>query len=117
VEWLYYVIFYINVNFNTPDKFMFLWVKYGLGLRYACLGPFEVCDLGGLDIFNNIASYLFADLCDKKEPFGMLADRAAKGQFGVKNGAGFYDYSDGKDEAKIQYRDEMFTKLAKCLYE
>lgn len=92
-------------------------MKYGLGLRYACLGPFEVCDLGGLDIFNNIASYLFADLCDKKEPFGMLADRAAKGQFGVKNGAGFYDYSDGKDEAKIQYRDEMFTKLAKCLYE
>ena len=48
-------------------------MKYGLGLRYACLGPFEVCDLGGLDIFNNIASYLFADLCDKKEPFGMLA--------------------------------------------
>lgn len=92
-------------------------MKYGLGLRYACLGPFEVCDLGGLDIFNNIASYLFADLCDKKEPFGMLADRAAKGQFGVKTGAGFYDYSGDKAEKKIQYRDEMFTKLAKCLYE
>ncbi|MBR0172754.1 MAG: 3-hydroxyacyl-CoA dehydrogenase family protein, partial [Lachnospiraceae bacterium] len=43
-------------------------MKYGLGMRYACLGPFQVCDLGGLDIFNNIASYLFADLCDKKEP-------------------------------------------------
>lgn len=92
-------------------------MKYGLGLRYACLGPFEVCDLGGLDIFNNIASYLFADLCDKKEPFGMLADRAAKGEFGVKTGAGFYDYSGDKAEKKIQYRDEMFTKLAKCLYE
>lgn len=92
-------------------------MKYGLGLRYACLGPFEVCDLGGLDIFNNIASYLFADLCDKKEPFGMLADRAAKGEFGVKTGAGFYDYSGDKAEKKIQYRDEMFTRLAKCLYE
>ncbi len=91
-------------------------MKYGLGLRYACLGPFQVCDLGGLDIFNNIASYLFADLSDKKEPFGMLADRAAKGEFGVKSGAGFYDYSNGRDAEIIEYRDKMFTKLAKCLY-
>ncbi|MBQ5739297.1 MAG: 3-hydroxyacyl-CoA dehydrogenase family protein [Oscillospiraceae bacterium] len=91
-------------------------MQYGLGLRYACLGPFRVCDLGGLDIFNNIASYLFADLSDKKEPFGMLADRAAKGEFGVKSGKGFYDYADGKDAELIEYRDAMFTKLAKCLY-
>ena len=92
-------------------------MKYGLGLRYACFGPFEVCDLGGLDVFNNIASYLFEDLSDAKKPFGMLADRIEKEQFGVKNGAGFYDYSDGKDAEKIEYRDRMFTKLAKCLYE
>lgn len=92
-------------------------MKYGLGMRYACLGPFEVCDLGGLDIFYNIASYLFEDLADAKKPFGMLADRFEKGQYGVKNGAGFYDYSDGKDTEKIRYRDQMFTKLAKCLYE
>lgn len=91
-------------------------MQYGLGLRYACLGPFRVCDLGGLDIFNNIASYLFADLSDQKEPFGMLADRAAKGEFGVKSGKGFYDYSNGKDAELIEYRDAMFTKLAKCLY-
>lgn len=92
-------------------------MKYGLGFRYACTGPFESCDLGGLDIFNNIASYLFADLSDRKEPFGMLADRVAKGQFGVKNGAGFYDYSNGKDKEKIEYRDKMFNKLAKALYD
>lgn len=92
-------------------------MKYGLGMRYACLGPFEVCDLGGLDIFYNIASYLFEDLSDRKEPFGMLRDRFEKEQYGVKNGAGFYDYADGRDEEKIKYRDMMFTRLAKCLYE
>lgn len=91
-------------------------MKYGLGMRYACLGPFQVCDLGGLDIFNNIASYLFADLCDKKEPFGMLEDAVSQGNFGVKTGKGFYDYSGGKDEETIRYRDEMFTKIAKTLY-
>lgn len=92
-------------------------MRYGLGMRYACLGPFRVCDLGGLDIFHNIASYLLADLSDGKEPFGLLKECVENSQLGVKSGAGFYDYSGGKDEAMIRYRDQMFTKLAKCLYE
>ena len=91
-------------------------MKYGLGMRYACLGPFEVCDLGGLDIFYNIASYLFEDLADEKAPFVMLADRFEKGQYGVKTAAGFYDYAGGKDAEKIKYRDRMFTKISKCLF-
>ena len=106
----------VESGITTPEAVDDI-MKYGLGLRYACLGPFEVCDLGGLDVFNNIASYLFEDLSDEQKPFGMLADRIEKGQYGVKNGAGFYDYSNGKDEEKIEYRDQMFTKLAKCLYE
>ena len=92
-------------------------MKYGLGMRYACLGPFQVCDLGGLDIFNNIASYLFADLCDRKEPFGLLKEAAEQGNFGVKTGKGFYDYANGKDEETIRYRDEMFSKIAKTLFD
>ena len=91
-------------------------MKYGLGIRYACLGPFQVCDLGGLDIFYNIASYLFEDLCDEKKPFGMLADRFEKGEYGVKTQKGFYDYSHGKDEETIRYRDTMFNKLSDLLY-
>lgn len=43
-------------------------MKYGLGVRYATLGPFQVADLGGLDIFFNISSYLFNDLGDEKNP-------------------------------------------------
>lgn len=27
-------------------------MKYGLGLRYACLGSLEVADFGGLNIFS-----------------------------------------------------------------
>ncbi len=95
------------------DKVM----KYGLGIRYACLGPFQVADLGGLDIFNNIASYLFADLATEKESFYLLKKCAEEKKFGVKSGAGFYDYSDGKDVEAIKYRDEMFTKIAKTLFE
>jgi len=92
-------------------------MKYGLGLRYACLGPFEVADLGGLDVFDNIASYLFADLSDADKSFGLLKDCVEEKRLGVKSGSGFYDYSDGRDEEVIKYRDQMYTKLVKCLYE
>lgn len=90
-------------------------MKYGLGLRYACLGPFEVADLGGLDVFHHIASYLFTDLSNAEESFGLLKECVQNNQFGVKNGAGFYDYSEGKDEEVIKYRDRMFTKLVNCI--
>lgn len=92
-------------------------VKYALGLRYACLGPFQVADLGGLDIFYNISSYLFEDLADNKEVFGMLKEAFEKGDLGVKNGKGFYDYSGGKDEELIRYRDTMLTKVVKSVLE
>lgn len=92
-------------------------MKYGLGIRYACLGPFQVADLGGLDVFYNIASYLFADLCNAKEPFYKLKEHGEKGEFGVKSGKGFYDYSGGKADEVIRFRDETFTKLSRCLFE
>ena len=92
-------------------------MKYALGFRYAAFGPFETCDLGGLDIHCNISHYTFPDLCDAKAPFGLLKECVDNGKLGVKSGAGFYDYSDGKDEEIIRRRDAMFNKLAKCLFE
>lgn len=90
--------------------------KYGLGLRYACLGPFEIADLGGLDTFYKIASYLFADLSDTGEVHMLLADHYNNGEFGVKSGKGYYEYADGRDKEMIAYRDKMFLKVSDCLY-
>lgn len=90
--------------------------KYGLGLRYACLGPFEIADLGGLDTFYKIASYLFADLSDTGEVHALLADHYNNGEFGVKSGKGYYEYADGRDKEMIAYRDKMFLKVSDCLY-
>lgn len=90
--------------------------KYGLGLRYACLGPFEIADLGGLDTFYRIAGYLFADISDTKELPPMLAELYEKGDFGVKTGKGFYDYSEGRDQEVISRRDRDFMKISKCLF-
>ena len=43
-------------------------VKYSLGRRLSTTGPIETADLGGLDIFYNIAAYLNEDLCNAKRP-------------------------------------------------
>lgn len=53
----------------------------------------ETADLGGLDIFYNIASYLNEDLCDAKQPSALLKQAIDKGILGAKTGSGLYDWT------------------------
>ena len=90
-------------------------VKYGLGLRYACVGPFETMDLGGVDIFCRIASYLLADLDDRKDTPPLLQTLTEQGACGVKSGHGFYDYSGEKAAAALEKRDQKFIRVLDAL--
>lgn len=91
-------------------------MKYGLGLRYACLGPLEIADLGGLDTFYHISKYLMADLCNDGGVPKLLNDCYRQEQFGIKSKKGFYDYSAGKDLLAITMRDDKLLKIFKALY-
>jgi 3-hydroxybutyryl-CoA dehydrogenase len=91
-------------------------LKYGLGMRYACLGPFEIADIGGIDTFMNVASYLFADLSDAKIVSPLLKKLYEKGEYGLKSQKGFYDYSKDKAAQVIEKRDRDFLKIARLLY-
>ncbi len=91
-------------------------MKYGLGMRYACIGPFETADIGGLDTFFRIGSYLFADLSAAADVPELLAAAYGNGDYGVKTGKGFYDYSNGRDVQVIEKRDKDFLSVAKCLF-
>ena len=68
-------------------------VKYSLGRRLSTTGPIETADLGGLDIFYNIASYLNEDLCDSKRPSVLLQQAIDKGTLGAKTGSGLYEWT------------------------
>lgn len=92
-------------------------MKYGLGLRYACLGPFETVDFGGIDVFYKIASYLFKDLEDRKDVPDMLKNLYEGGRLGVKSGGGFYDYAGEKAEKAVQARDKKLIRVAETLEE
>ncbi len=91
-------------------------MKYGLGFRYACLGPLEVADLGGLDTFYHISEYLMKDLCNDTKVPSELAKLYDEGHYGVKSQQGFYDYHDGKDHEAIQNRDDHLLKIYNALY-
>lgn len=88
-------------------------MKYGLGFRYAAYGPFEVADFGGLDTFYHISEYLNRDLCDSGKPQRLIEDLYRAGHYGVKNGHGFYDYSDGRAEKAVEIRNKKFEDMKK----
>lgn len=92
-------------------------MEYGLGLRYACLGPFETVDLGGIDVFYRIGSYLFGDLEDRGDVPDMLKSLYENGCWGVKSGSGFYDYSGEKAEQVVKNRDRKVIRITDALLE
>jgi len=99
-------------DIEDVDKAM----KYGPGFRYPVLGPLETADLGGLDTFYYISSYLFKELSDAKEPLPLLKELMDSKKLGVKSGSGFYDYSEGKDELAMKRRDKNFFKMLKHIH-
>lgn len=85
-------LYIVEQGIATPEA-VDATVRYSLGRRLGVTGPLESADLGGLDIFQNIAAYLFADLCNDLNSPPLLADPVARGDLGAKTGKGFYEWS------------------------
>lgn len=88
-------------------------MKHGLGLRWALLGPLEIADLGGLDIFNTVGSYVAKSLSNATDSPKVLQDLVASGKLGAKTGSGFYEYPPGKATALASERDEKLLEILK----
>ncbi|MCI1553172.1 MAG: 3-hydroxyacyl-CoA dehydrogenase family protein [Levilactobacillus sp.] len=88
-------------------------IKYSLGRRWSLVGPIASADLGGLDVFDNISKYLYADLGATQGEDPALAKKVANHELGLKTGRGFYDWN-GDDGAKIvAQRDRDLLNLLK----
>lgn len=80
-------------------------IRQGLGRRWATAGPFASMDLGGLDTFMNVGSYLFPHLSDADTVPDFLKERIAAGRYGAKSGGGFYDWPPERVAAMVARRD------------
>ncbi len=84
-------------------------IIYGHGRRLPVTGPFLSADMGGLDIFHIISSYLFPVLCNAPEPSRLMQGLVEKGDLGMKSGKGFYDWNDEMRKKTIQLRTETLV--------
>ena len=86
-------------------------MKDGLGIRWALLGPLEIADLGGLDVFDIVTRSLNPHLSAAQGGLGLLESLVASGRLGVKSGAGFYEYSGDESGRVLDERDRRLLKL------
>lgn len=98
-------LYIVEQGFAKPEE-VDKAIEYGHGRRLPVTGPLCSADLGGLDIFNNISSYLFKDLCNYTEPPKLIKEKVESGKLGSKSGEGFYSWTSGALENKQKERTE-----------
>ncbi|MTV82754.1 3-hydroxyacyl-CoA dehydrogenase family protein [Secundilactobacillus folii] len=89
-------------------------VRYSLGRRWNLVGPVASADLGGLDIFKNISSYIYADLSAETGTDPSLEKLVAENSLGLKTGKGFFDWSAKNGKKIIRQRDKELMSLLKA---
>lgn len=86
-------------------------IRYGNGLRYTCSGPFKIVDLGGVQVFRDVARYLYPDLADEKKENHLLEKLVQENHLGISTGEGFYTYGEKDLENEEKARDQLILKI------
>jgi 3-hydroxyacyl-CoA dehydrogenase/enoyl-CoA hydratase/3-hydroxybutyryl-CoA epimerase len=68
-------------------------VRWGIGYKLAVIGPMELLDMAGLDIYNAVGSYLNKDLSTSGDVSSTIREKIDEGRLGMKTGGGIYDYT------------------------
>ena len=88
-------------------------MKYSLGRRWNLVGPIASIDLGGLDVFYNISTYLFDDMDNGTGPSPLLAEKVKEGNLGAKTGQGFFSWQDEDGKRIIETRNKALLRALK----
>ena len=90
-------------------------VRWGIGYKLAVIGPMELLDMAGLDIYNAVGSYLNQDLSTSGEVSKTIRDRIEQGRLGMKTGGGLYDYTPEQIDQLRAYRAGKLVAVRKAL--
>ena len=88
-------------------------MKYSLGRRWYLVGPVASIDLGGLDVFYNISTYLFDDMDNGTGPSPLLAEKVKAGDLGAKTGRGFFSWQGETGKRIVEHRDAALLQALK----
>jgi len=90
-------------------------VRWGIGYKLAVIGPMELLDMAGLDIYNAVGSYLNKDLSTSGDVSSTIREKIDQGRLGMKSGAGIYDYTPEQIEELRARRAGKLVAVRKAL--
>jgi 3-hydroxyacyl-CoA dehydrogenase len=90
-------------------------VRWGIGYKLAVIGPMELLDMAGLDIYNAVGSYLNPDLSTSGEVSSTIRDLIDQGRLGMKTGGGIYGYTREQIEELRAKRAAKLVAVRKAL--
>jgi 3-hydroxybutyryl-CoA dehydrogenase len=88
-------------------------VRSSFGFRLPFFGPFTIADMAGLDVYADIYATLERGLGPGFSAPGVLRERVARGDFGVKTGRGFLALSQEEADELVARRDRAYAGLAR----
>ncbi|GAA3552034.1 hypothetical protein GCM10022222_39520 [Amycolatopsis ultiminotia] len=80
------------------------------GIRLGEFGPIRLADMGGLDTYASILTYLAQTLGERFAVPALLQELSERGDVGVKSGQGFFSYADGEGAALSFARDAALAR-------
>jgi 3-hydroxybutyryl-CoA dehydrogenase len=108
------IFFLLDNGYITPEQ-LDLAVKASIAPRMMVLGLVQRYDFTGLDLSaRNLENPDFLEPPLDNRPKSLF-DLVEKGNFGVKTGKGFFDYSGRKLEDVLRERDDKLLKVLKSL--
>jgi 3-hydroxybutyryl-CoA dehydrogenase len=85
-------------------------VRFGFGFRFLAAGPVMQRDHAGIDVHCAAAATMYPSLSNTAEPALALRERVAAGRFGMKTGAGFYDWTPETRQAERDRYDRLLRQ-------
>jgi len=91
-------------------------VRGSMGFRLAAMGPLQIADFGGLDVWRTVYEGLIKEIRSDTDVPDALQTLIDQGHFGTKTGKGIYEYTAETVAARQVERDRRFLALVKLFY-
>jgi 3-hydroxybutyryl-CoA dehydrogenase/5-formyl-3-hydroxy-2-methylpyridine 4-carboxylate dehydrogenase len=90
-------------------------VRWGIGFKLSVVGPIELLDVAGLDIYHAVGSYLNKELSNRTDISEVVEEHVKKGELGIKTGGGMYSYKADEIPDLVKRRVQKFISVRRTL--
>ncbi len=102
----------IDKGIATPEEIDAMMRKMGLPM-----GPFELMDFTGVDVFYHASKYYAKMISPDYEPPKIVEEMVKSGRLGKKTGKGWYDWSSGRPQIDMEKATDKISPLDFSLVE